>query len=73
MQTESHDVALEAAKGAPAIAGALASVLTLNEWVAAATGIYILIQCVYLLRKWWREEKEWDHRQAEETDHRDPP
>lgn len=49
----------EAIKGTPAVAGALASALTLNEWVAIATGVYILVQVAYLLRKWWREEKDW--------------
>ena len=68
MQTETHDVAVEAAKGAPAVAGALAASFTLNEWVAIATGLYILIQCLYLLRKWWREEKDWAHK--EEQEHR---
>ena len=39
--------------------GAVAASLTLNEWVAVTTGIYILVQIAYLLRKWWREETEW--------------
>jgi hypothetical protein len=69
VQTETHDIAVEAAKGAPAVAGAVASVLTLNEWVAVATGIYILIQCLYLLRKWWRDEKDWAHRDEEHSIH----
>jgi hypothetical protein len=53
------EITNEAAKGVPAIAGAAASVLTLNEMVAIATGVYIVVQMLYLLRKWWREEKEW--------------
>ena len=53
------------------MAGAVASTLTLNEWVAVATGIYILIQCLYLLRKWWRDEKEWAHRDEEDHNHED--
>ena len=44
VKTETHDIAVEAAKGAPAVAGAVASALTLNEWVAGATGIYILFR-----------------------------
>lgn len=48
---------VEAAKAAPAVAGATASSLTLNEWVGIATGVYVLIQAAYLLRKWWVEEK----------------
>lgn len=56
------DFATEAAKGTPAVAGAVASALTLNEWVAIATGVYVLVQVAYLLRKWWREEKDWRER-----------
>lgn len=48
---------IEAAKAAPAVAGATASSLTLNEWVAIATGCYVLIQAAYLLRKWYVEER----------------
>ncbi|GAO71953.1 hypothetical protein CSE6_019_33900 [Comamonas sp. E6] len=58
MSNESKVQALiETAKAAPAVAGAAASTLTLNEWVAIATGVYIAIQAAYLLRKWWREER----------------
>lgn len=53
------DFTSEAIKGTPAVAGAVASALTLNEWVAIATGIYVVVQVAYLLRKWWREEKDW--------------
>lgn len=56
-QDSKVQAAIEAAKAAPAIAGAAASTLTLNEWVAVATGIYIVIQAMYLLRKWWRDER----------------
>lgn len=49
----------EAVKGAPAVAGAVATVMTLNEWVAIGTCIYIVIQVAYLVRKWWREESDW--------------
>lgn len=56
MQQSTHDIAVEAAKGAPAVAGAAVSALTLNEWVMVSTAIYILVQALYLLRKWWREE-----------------
>ena len=48
----------EAAKGALAVGGAAGSAFTLNEMVAVATGVYILVQMVYLLRKWWCEEKD---------------
>ena len=56
MNDEQHAVAVQAAKGAPAVAGALFSVMTLNQWVALATLIYIIVQLLYLIRKWWREE-----------------
>lgn len=56
MKTE---VASQAARGTPAVAGAAWSALTLNEWVAIATGIYVVLQAIYLARKWWREEKDW--------------
>lgn len=59
MTPETNDVAVQVAKGAPAVAGAIAASLTLNQWVAIATGIYIIIQCLYLIRKWWREEVSW--------------
>lgn len=58
MSNESKvQVVIEAAKAAPAVAGAAAAGMTLNEWVAVATGVYIAIQAAYLLRKWWREEQ----------------
>lgn len=59
MQQEIRDVLSEGAKGAPAVAGAVASSLTLNEWIMIGTGIYIVLQALYLLRKWWREESDW--------------
>ncbi|CAN5292963.1 hypothetical protein BH10PSE16_BH10PSE16_00630 [soil metagenome] len=59
MPKDMHDIVVEAAKGTPAVAGAVAASLTLNEWVAAATGVYIVVQLAYLVRKWWREETEW--------------
>jgi hypothetical protein len=52
------EVTSEAIKGTPAVAGTVYSALTLNELVAIVTGLYVLVQIAYLLRKWWREEKE---------------
>lgn len=49
----------EATKGAVAAVGAAAAALTLNQWVAIGTGLYVVVQMAYLLRKWWREEKDW--------------
>lgn len=68
MKQQAHDIAVEAAKGAPAVAGAVAASLTLNEWVAVTTGIYILVQIAYLLRKWWREEHEPERRKRGRRD-----
>lgn len=56
MNGEQNVVAVQAAKGAPAVAGALFSAVTLNQWVALATLVYIIVQLLYLIRKWWREE-----------------
>jgi len=61
MQQETHDIAVEALKGAPAVAGAVASAMTLNQWVMVSTAVYIVIQALYLMRKWWREENDRDY------------
>lgn len=58
----------EVVKGTPAVAGAAASIMTLNYWIAVATGIYILVQVAYLLRKWWREEAQWRDQHPDEKD-----
>lgn len=68
MTPEKHDIAVESVKAAPAVAGAVAASLTLNEWVAVATGIYIVVQIAYLIRKWWREETEWGSKIKRGTD-----
>lgn len=64
MQNETHDIIIEAAKGAPAVAGAVASAMTLNQWVMVSTAVYIVIQAAYLVRKWWREEIDRDYEKA---------
>jgi hypothetical protein len=56
MKQEVQDIAVEAAKAAP---GLLASSFTLNTAVALATLCFIILQIVYLIRKWVREETEW--------------
>jgi 4-hydroxybenzoate polyprenyltransferase len=53
------DVSAESGKSALALIGAATASLTLNQWVAIATGIYVVIQVAYLIRKWYREEKDW--------------
>lgn len=54
-----HELATEALRATPAVAGTAYAALTLNEVVAVVTLCYIVVQVVYLLRKWYREEKDW--------------
>jgi len=48
-------VQTEGIKTIPAVSGAVVYNLTLNELVAMATLIYILLQAAYLIWKWIRE------------------
>ena len=48
METMQHDVAVQTAKAAPAVAGTAYTWFTLNEWVAIATIFYIVVQ-IYIL------------------------
>lgn len=57
-----QEITAESVRGSVAVGGTLATTLTLNEWVAIGTGIYIVAQVAYLLRKWYREEKDWKRR-----------
>ena len=44
----------EAVKATPALAGAVYSNMTLNEWVAVATLLYIIIQIIILCwKQYW--------------------
>lgn len=54
-----NEFVTEAAKGTPAVAGTVAAAMTLNEWVAVITAAYVIVQVAYLLRKWWREERDY--------------
>lgn len=56
MSQELKDIAISAAQASPGIA---ASAFTLNTAVALATLLFVILQVVYLCRKWWREETEW--------------
>lgn len=51
-----QDVSVAAAKISPP-AAAMAFGLTLNEWVAIATLVYLVAQTAYLAWKWLREAK----------------
>lgn len=56
---QQSDTVDQAVRGTPAVGGALIAGLTLNAWVMVATFLYVVLQAVYLARKWWREEKDY--------------
>ncbi len=56
MKQEIKDIAVQAAVSSPTSGYAILSSLTVAEWVAITLGV---LQAVYLIRKWWREETEW--------------
>ncbi|SER25816.1 Phage holin T7 family, holin superfamily II [Azotobacter beijerinckii] len=51
--------AIEAAKSAPpvAVTSAVIAGMSISDWVAILTGIYVLLQIVVLVRKLLRERK----------------
>lgn len=61
VKEQTHDLAVQAAKAAPAVAGTWWATATPNEQVSLVLGvivaIYTVIQAAYLIRKWIREEK----------------
>jgi hypothetical protein len=59
MKQEFQDIAVEAVKATP---GLVATSLTLNNMVALATLLFVVLQIAYLVRKWVREETEWGRR-----------
>jgi len=58
MKNETSNIAEQALRAAPAAAGAVASAITLSEWVAVVTIVYIIVQVVYLGWKWSWERQE---------------
>jgi uncharacterized membrane protein len=48
-----------AAKITPAIGGAAYTAMTLNEWVALATLVYVLLQIGLLVPKYYNGFKAW--------------
>ena len=64
MPNSTRDFTIEAARGAPAVAGAVAGTMTMNEWVMIGTAIYIIIQSAYLIRKWIEEEADRKYTRA---------
>ena len=57
MEAVKHDAIEQTIKAVPAVAGATIASFTLNEWVAIATLVYIIIQTAFLLWRWYREIK----------------
>lgn len=53
MKQEAKDLALQLVASSPTTIWALLSRVTIAEWVAIILGV---MQGLYLLRKWWREE-----------------
>lgn len=56
-----QETAIETIKATPAVAGAAYASLTLNEWVAIATLLYILLQVGVLIHKHWCFIKDRKH------------
>ena len=54
-----QETIIEAAKATPAVAGTLYSALTLNEWVALATLVYVILQAGLLIPKYIDMFKKW--------------
>jgi hypothetical protein len=52
-----NETVIETAKAVPAVGGAIASAVTLNEALALVTICYILLQAAYLIWKWRRESR----------------
>lgn len=54
-----QDAVIEAAKSAPpvAVTGAMIAGMSISDWVAILTGLYVLLQIAILLRKEWREKR----------------
>lgn len=57
MKQEIKDIAVElAVRTTPATAVAWYSQIS---FTAVLTGVLLVLQIAYLVRKWWREESEW--------------
>lgn len=48
-----HETVEQVYRAAPAVAGTAYSAITMNEIVAIATLIYIIIQAGFLIHKWY--------------------
>jgi hypothetical protein len=56
MTSTKHEIAAEAVKAAPPItvAGATVAGVPVNELILWATLLYLVLQIVFLLYRWWR-------------------
>lgn len=52
-----HETLVEVARVSPAAGGAAYATVTANEVVAWITGVYVIINLLYVLRKWHLMEK----------------
>jgi len=56
MKQEIRDIAQQVAYSTPTVGAAWYTSLSVAEWIAIILGV---LQALYLVRKWWREEAEW--------------
>ena len=61
------DEQLALAKAAPAIAGATIYGLTLQDWVAIATLVYVALQVGLLMPKYWKLLLDWRRSRNQES------
>lgn len=59
MKQEIKDLAIQAVVSSPTSSYAIVTRVSVAEWIAIAM---FILQALYLLRKWWREETEWGMR-----------
>jgi hypothetical protein len=59
MKQEVKDIVTQVVVSSPTTGYAFVSKLTVAEWVAITLGV---LQAIFLIRKWWREETEWGMR-----------
>lgn len=59
MKQELKDLAVQAVVSSPTSSYAILTRMSIAEWIAVAM---FILQALYLLRKWWREETEWGMR-----------
>lgn len=57
------DIQIQAVKATPAVVGTAWYSLTMQEWVAIATIVYIGAQFLYLIWKWHNEHVDRKNRQ----------